>query len=250
MSSAPLFGSFINLGMAITAIVFMGILIHHNSTHRLGGLEKMTDRIDQHIMLVADRVPEAIACQEGLLEKNVSFINCTNVGNAQCEKLTDNFVASQGNLTTLTVESLNQTLNNVVESCTNQTNLLRMLIAEVNATNPPELLESGTSLVSVTGAASGFTAGWELYRLVLGGELDFNYLVLLPWNVAVTTASVNPVITYDALPFLSNALGTRFLLSPQQSKWTGLVVTHYGGNLKFYTTGSGSIQLTMPLSIQ
>lgn len=250
MTGATLVGSLINLGMAITAIVFMSILIHNNSSHRLNQIEMETDALDTNITMVNNGVMEAIDCQEALLEKNDTFINCTDVGNAQCKELTDNFLASHNNLTVLTVQSLNETLQSVVESCSNRTQVLRTLIAEVAPnSNPPILLQSGSSMVTVTGATSAIMAQWELYRLNLTGTLAFDYLVLLPWSGSVATTATNPEIVYDAFPFLQ--LNSRFLLKPQQAKWTGMPVTSVGGNLKFYARGTGgTIQLSSALSIQ
>jgi len=254
---AAFFGSIINLGLAITTIVFMGILLNENVSTRLSSLQMTTDRLEDNITQVESGVTDALDCQDALYIKNETFINCTDTGNAECTQLTCDFINTQNNLTALTVESLQKTLDNVLLSCNNQTDLLRMLIAEVAPnTNPPTLLDSGTTMVSVEGAVASFSAGYELYRLVLGGELQFDYLVLLPWGGgSVTTATVNPTVTYTGFSFLGKSVGTRFLLNTQQGKFSGTItVATYGmnsaGDLVFYTEGTGTIQLTKRLSIQ
>lgn len=257
-NGAILFGSVINLAIAITAMVFMGILLHNNTTKDLNALERTTDMIEDNITSAADGVSDAIDCQQALLDKNETFMNCTDVGFAECERLTDMYVASANNLTLLTVQSLNETLKSVVDSCTDSISTLRARIAEVALLSgtPAVLLESGVSNVMVDGANALMSAAWELYRIdgLAGSDLVFEFLVLLPWSSAVSTTSANPVITYESLPFLSDLTGTRFLLRPQQAKWApaGNTVVAWGGNLKFYTEApmGGLFQLLSRMSIQ
>lgn len=254
--TALLFGSLINLGMAITAMVFMGILIGNNTGKSLNRLETLTQRIEDNITTAMDGVSEAQDCQDVLLERNDTLTNCTDVAFAECANLTDAYLASVNNLSVLTVESLNNTLNSVVESCTNQTMALRARIAEVALLSgtAPTLLDSGVSNVMVDGAVALLSAGWELYRIdgVAGSDLRLDFLVLLPWLDPVSTTTPNPEIVYESFPFLSDLTGTRFLLNTQQQKWAdNSTVVAWGGNLKFLTNApsGGSFQLLAPLSI-
>ena len=237
--SAIFFGSLINLAVAITALVFMGILLQHNTSKDLNELQRITDVIDDNITSASDGVTEAIDCQQGLLDKNDTFVNCTDVSFAQCEAMTNEYVASVGNLTLLTVESLNRTLAQVVQSCANRTAVLRAQIAEVAllSATPPVLIDAGFVNVMVDGAAALMSANWELYRIdgLAGSDLVVDFVVLLPWTTPVSTSTPNPVITYEALPVLSSETGVRFLLNVQQGKWSGGNVVAWGGNLQFYT---------------
>jgi len=254
-NGAIFFGSLINLAVAITAMVFMGILLQHNTSKDLNELQRITDIIDDNITSAGNGVADAVDCQQALVDKNDTFVNCTDVTFAQCEAMTNEYVASAGNLTTLTVQSLNRTLVQVVQSCANRTAALRAQIAEVAllSATPPVLMDSGFVNVMVDGAAALMSANWELYRIdgLAGSDLVFDFVVLLPWSAPVTTMTPNPVITYEPLPVLSQETGVRFLLNVQQAKWSGQVVA-WGGNLKFYTDDmpmGGSIQLTLALSI-
>lgn len=254
--SALFFGAFINLGMAITAIVFMSILIHNNTGKSLENLEELTIRIEDNITTARDGVSDAQECADVLEEQNATLVNCTDVAFAECANLTDAYVASVDNLSQLTVESLNATLSAVVESCANRTSALRARIAEVAMLSgtSPTLLDSGFSNVMVDGAAALLSAEWRLYRIdgLAGSDLQLDFVVLQPWVNSVRTSNANPEIVYDAFPFLSDLTGTRFLLTQQQQKWAaGGSVIAWGGNLKFYTNAptGGSFQLVEPLSI-
>ncbi len=256
MGKALLFGSLINFGMAVTAIVFMGILIHNNTGKSLENLESLTNRIEDNITTARDGVLDAQQCQELVVERNDTLVNCTDVAFAECANLTDAYIASIDNLSRLTVVSLNDTLNSVLASCNTQTNALRVRIAEVAMLSGtvPVLLESGFSNVMVDGAAALISAEWQLFRMdgLAGSDLKLDFLVLQPWLDPVTTASMNPEIVYESLPFLSDLTGTRFLLKTQQQKWANTAsVVAWGDNLKFYTNAptGGSFQLVEPLSI-
>ncbi|GAG91939.1 unnamed protein product [marine sediment metagenome] len=99
---------------------------------------------------------------------------------------------------------------------------------------PPTLLQSGSVMVTVDGATP-FSSAYEIFRTTVD-DLILEYIMLLAWDNSVTTATVDPVVTYSGFSPAICIYGKKKPLI--DSKFVGgvVVVVHEElcGTIKFY----------------
>lgn len=205
------FTSVINVGLSIAAIVLMALLIQNNVSQDVNRLQAGTMELQTRLVQAESGADTAVTCSQVNQVLEASRNACIDAGNTECSNLTTTFIGLQDALVNTTVNQLTERMNQVADWCTNQTQLLRSLIAQVVPdTNLPVLITSGTT-------SQGWK--WELYQFTVSG-LSFRYLSLLPW----TASHAGSNIVYDNLPIKVGAMGSRFLLKAQQAKWSEGVI--------------------------
>lgn len=183
---------------------------------------------------IKNHIPATLACQEMIPNLNQDYLTCVSDGDMECSTKS----TIEINLNTA-INSLNSTKSEIQTSCTNRTNALFLEIANFTAFDNYTIINAGTMSVSVTGAAS-FFAGYEHKRVILGGELKVDFLILKPWTNPVITSALDPIITYTGFTVFDNGK-IPFLLS---DVYIGANVTAIKG-IQFFVKGTVSPALLM-----
>lgn len=222
--------SFITMTILVGMNIQNEIIQYNNNVNIL--LFNVTD--------ITNHIPATLACQAMIPILNQEYLNCVSDGNLECSTKS----TMEINLNAA-INSLNSTKSEVQASCTNRTNQLLAEIANFTAFDNYTILNTGTLAVTVTGA-SGFNVGYEHKRVILGGELKVDFLILKTWSNPVVTASLDPIITYTGFTVVDNG------------KIPNLSNSYIGGNvtarrgLQFFVKGfvSPALMMYKDLAIQ
>ena len=154
--------------LSLTAVVTMFVLIGTaNSDY-----PNQVAALNQKITDVQNRIPATIACQQMIPTLNQEYLTCITEGNMECSTKS----TQETNLRNQ-IQNLNATKQRIQELCTNRTLQLMAEIANFTSNENVTTIQSGSVVVSVTGA-SNFNANYEWTRTILKGDLKVDILIL------------------------------------------------------------------------
>jgi hypothetical protein len=232
-SSSFIFSALFNLSLSIIAIVLITLLIDNNASNQLKSLLSISTQLETETNHVSTNLlPQAQADQIAI--ENVTLDTCISERNTKCNNLTQNLINVQNQITSKTIQVLNQTLYNVIDSCKSRMNLLREQISLVNVTNPvPVLRSNGTfSVLSGIGIYEIYTWTFEDFKM--------DYLLLKPWSVVSTVNSINPVIVVNNFTPVLNCLSSDGIKPVLKNLFWNFNVTEYEAtcdSVKLYVSG-------------
>jgi hypothetical protein len=224
----------ISLILSTFSFITMLVLVGMNIQNEIIQYNNNVNILLFNVTDITNHIPATLACQSMIPILNQEYLNCVSDGNLECSTKS----TMEINLNTA-INSLNSTKSEIQTSCTNRTNALLLEIANFTSFDNYTILKFGTMPVSVTGAAT-FFAGYEHKRVILGGELKVDFLILKAWANSVVTAALDPVITYTGFTVLNNGK-IPFLLS---DVYVGANVTAIKG-IQFFVKGTVSPALKM-----
>jgi hypothetical protein len=232
-SSSFTFSALFNLSLSIIAIVLITLLIDNNASNQLKSLLSISTQLETETNHIStDLLPQAQADQIAI--ENVTLDTCISERNSKCNNLTQNLINVQNQITSKTIQVLNQTLYNVIESCNSRMNLLREQIGLVNVTNPvPVLRSNGTFNVL------GISSVYEIYTWTFE-DFKMDYLLLKPWSVVSIVNATDTIITINGFAPVLNCLSSDGIRPVLKNLFWNFNVTEYEAtcdSVKLYVSG-------------
>lgn len=217
-----------SLLVSVVAFIIMLTVIGINSQQIAQTYLNNVNILLNNISFINSQIPSILACQAMIPILNQEYLSCVYDGSIECSNKSVQEVLLQTQL-----NNLNNTKEMVQGLCTNRTNLILEEIANLTIVQNVTIVQSGNLIVSVTGASS-FNAGFEHQRLVLGGELKVDILILKPWVNTISTAATDPLITYSGFPIVNNGKVPLY-----ETYFSGSINVTGRMGLVFYGIGNG-----------
>lgn len=248
-----LFGALIALCFAIVSMSVVGILRNHHSSALLSTF-LVTIGTDYNVTVDNSQLISTTSLlQDEIAERAMN-----------CSTINSEYVATNAQLDTLSVTTLNQALADTISLCLNRTQALEQLVMIVGmemTPNLPVVVQSGTVSVSLDGS-SGLSTTYTVNELTIA-DFKISYVLFPPWAGSIPLL-VNPsgaVLRFNGFsPSLVNVgmcAGARPILV---NRFDGLRFTGYeldcsvsGGEVRLYgdavTVPGGDLELNVPLNL-
>lgn len=233
MSSSLVFGTLFNLCLGIVAIVLITLLIDNNATNQLKQLVFKTDSLT--VNYTKEVLLPALEANQAVIE-SIPLDACVSERNSKCNNYTQSLISVEEQIREKTITALNQTLQNVINSCNTQMDLLRQQIDSVNTTNPaPILRASGTFTISPVGGSGGY----QIYTWTFE-DFKTDYLAIHEWStVNLLGVLTDPVIKLENFSPALNSLSSDGIRPIGLNLWNVNVTEFEAVNdgIKLYVSG-------------
>jgi len=185
------------VAVSIVAMVFMGVLLTNNSGAYLASFTQDVLVLANNASNITNGINATQECQSALNSSNVNYDACLASGYMGCSIISAREIHIKASLS---ITNLTTTRDNIQWACTNRTNRLNADIAAYasNGSNTT-IVQNGTMVVTVQGAAYSIPSEYVWKRTLVGGEFKLDSLVLEQWSVApIVSGTINATITFDS----------------------------------------------------